>query len=188
VQEIDGGILAADGFRAAGVACGIKEAGTRDVCLVAADGRCAAAGTFTTSAFASPPVQVCREHLQDGQARAIVSNSGNANAATGEGGLADARRMADIAAEAVGVPVGDVLVASTGKIGVPLPMAKIESGIRAAAQRLGRDGATEAAEAMLTTPFICMYRLADGSANCWAQSKSGRSLRASTSEPNSAGR
>jgi glutamate N-acetyltransferase/amino-acid N-acetyltransferase len=154
VQEIDGGILAADGFRAAGVACGIRESSARDVCLVAADERCSAAGTFTTSAFASPPVHVCREHLHDGQAQAIVSNSGNANAATGERGLADARRMAEIAAQAVGVPVGDVLVASTGKIGVPLPMGKIESGIRAAAQRLGRDGATEAAEAMLTTDTV----------------------------------
>jgi len=154
LQEIDGGVLVAHGFRAAGVACGIKEEGKRDLCLISADERCAAAGTFTTSAFASPPVLVCREHLQAGHAQAIVSNSGNANAATGERGLADARRMGDIAAELLGVPGGDVLVASTGKIGIPLPMDKIESGIRAAAQRLSRDGATEAAEAMLTTDKV----------------------------------
>jgi len=154
LQEIQGGFLAPEGFLAAGVACGIKEAGKRDLCLVSAEERCAAAGTFTTSAFASPPVHVCRERLQDGHAQAIVSNSGNANAATGARGLEDARRMGDIAAEVLGLPAGDVLVASTGKIGIPLPMDKIESGIRAAARRLSRDGASEAAEAMLTTDTV----------------------------------
>ena len=154
MQEIDGGILAAEGLRAAGVACGIKGDTKRDLCLIAADRRCSAAATFTTSAFAAPPVLVCREHVADGHAQAIVSNSGNANAATGAGGLADARRMADLAGEVLGIPAADVLVASTGRIGVRLPMDKIESGIRAAAQRLSRDAATEAAEAMLTTDTV----------------------------------
>lgn len=154
MKETSGGILAADGFVAAGVSCGIKPENNRDLCLVYADKRCAAAGTFTTSAFASPPVMVSREHLQDGHARAIVSNSGNANAATGERGLADARRMASIAADALGVPSEDVLVASTGKIGIPLPMDRIESGIRTAAQRLSPEAATEAAQAMLTTDKV----------------------------------
>jgi glutamate N-acetyltransferase/amino-acid N-acetyltransferase len=154
MHEIDGGILAAKGFLATGVACGIKDSNKRDLCLVSAAERCVAAGTFTTSTFASPPVYVCRDHLEDGHAQAIVSNSGNANAATGEAGLADARRMADMAAETLGLPAGDVLVASTGKIGVLLPMDKIESGIRSAAEGLSPDGATAAAEAILTTDKV----------------------------------
>jgi glutamate N-acetyltransferase/amino-acid N-acetyltransferase len=142
-------VAAPKGFRAAGVAAGVKSAG-RDVALIVSDRPASAAAVFTTNRVQAAPILVSREHLQGGQARAIVANSGNANACTGEQGLADARRMASIAAAAAGVVAEDVLVASTGIIGHALPMDRIESGIRQAAAGLGERG-EDAAEAIMTT-------------------------------------
>jgi glutamate N-acetyltransferase/amino-acid N-acetyltransferase len=138
------------GFRAAGVAAGIKP-GRLDLALLAADAGCAAAGVFTTNRAQAAPVVVSREHLHDGLARAVVVNAGCANAGTGEGGLADAREMAEAAARAVGCRPSEVVVASTGVIGVPLPMEKIRCGIASAAGALRRDGGEDAARAILTT-------------------------------------
>lgn len=149
LTRIAGAVAAPRGFRAAGVAAGIKRAG-RDVALIVADRPASAAALFTTNRVQAAPIQVSREHLRDGLARAIVANSGNANACTGAQGLLDSRRMAQVAAEALGVRPEEVLVASTGIIGQLLPMEKLEAGIRQAAAEVGGQGEA-AAEAIMTT-------------------------------------
>lgn len=144
------GVTAPRGFRAAGVAAGIKP-GRPDLALVAADGPCTAAGVFTTNRAQAAPVLVSRQHLAAGRARAVVANAGCANAATGEAGLADAREMAEIAAHTLGVRPEEVVVASTGVIGVRLPMDKVRSGIADAARQLSHHRGADAARAILTT-------------------------------------
>jgi glutamate N-acetyltransferase/amino-acid N-acetyltransferase len=144
------GVTAPRGFRAAGVKAGVKE-DALDLALLVADEACAAAGVFTTSHTAAPPVAVAREHLASGRARAVVVNSGCANAATGPGGLGDAREMAALAARAVGCRPEEVVVASTGVIGVRLPMDRVGAGVAEAARRLSREHGAEAARAIMTT-------------------------------------
>jgi glutamate N-acetyltransferase/amino-acid N-acetyltransferase len=144
------GIAAPLGFRAAGVEAGLKP-GRPDLALVVADAPCTAAGVFTTNRVVAAPVVVSRAHLASGRARAIVANAGCANAATGPGGLEDAREMARLVADAVGGPETDVAVASTGVIGTRLPMERVRSGIAEAARRLSRAGGKDAASAILTT-------------------------------------
>jgi glutamate N-acetyltransferase/amino-acid N-acetyltransferase len=151
LQQIPGSVCAPLGFRAAGVAAGIKPSGNPDVALIVSDSPAAAAAVFTTNRVLAAPVLVSREHLQDGRARAIVVNAGSANACTGEQGLQDARRMAELTAELTEVRPTDVLVASTGVIGRLLPMDRVEDGIRRAAAELSREGASEAARAIITT-------------------------------------
>jgi glutamate N-acetyltransferase / amino-acid N-acetyltransferase len=143
------------GFEAGAIACGIKPSGAPDLALVAtADRRpVSATAVFTTNLVQAAPVQVSGEHLVDGQAAAVVLNSGNANAATGEAGRRDARRMCDLTAEALGCASSDVLVCSTGLIGVPLPMEPIEAGIPKLAGMLGPHGDL-AAEAIVTTDTV----------------------------------
>jgi glutamate N-acetyltransferase/amino-acid N-acetyltransferase len=145
-------VTAAHGFEAAGIACGIKATGAPDLALVAATDRrpVSAAGVFTTNLVKAAPVQVSMDHLRDGRAAAVVLNSGNANAATGERGLRDARRMSELAADGLGCAPSDVLVCSTGLIGVPLPMEPVEAGILKLVETLGAGGDL-AAEAILTT-------------------------------------
>jgi glutamate N-acetyltransferase/amino-acid N-acetyltransferase len=147
---VSGGITAPLGFRAAGVACGIKP-GALDLALVASDREAAAAAVFTTSRAAAAPILVSREHVSAGRARAVVVNSGCANAATGGRGLEAARAMAQRTAAALGCETGAVVVASTGVIGVHLPMERVLPGIDAAAAGLARDGGDAAARAILTT-------------------------------------
>ena len=120
-------VTAAKGFVAGGTACGIKESGAPDLAIVATADRRAvpAAGVFTTNRACAAPVQVSREHLGNGHAAAIVLSSGNANAATGEQGRADARRMTELTGSGLGVAATDVLVCSTGLIGYFLPMAPL---------------------------------------------------------------
>jgi glutamate N-acetyltransferase/amino-acid N-acetyltransferase len=144
----------ARGFEAGGLACGIKESGAPDLSIVTtADRRpVAAAGVFTRNLAVAAPVQVSRAHLVDGRAAAVVVNSGNANAATGEPGLRDARRMCELAADGLGCAADDVLVCSTGLIGIPLPFHPLEAGIPKLTTAL--NGATAAAEAMLTTDTV----------------------------------
>ena len=124
------------GFRASGIKAGLKASGSLDMAVLAADPPCAAAGTFTTNRVCAAPVKWCRENLPADDIRAIVINSGNANAATGEKGLANARRTAECAAGLLGCQPEQVLVASTGIIGHQLPMEKIEAGIAAAVPAL----------------------------------------------------
>ncbi len=151
-------VTAAPGFDAAGVACGVKPDRAPDLALVAtADRRpVAAAGVFTTNRVAAAPVQISRQHLADGHAAAVVLNSGNANAATGEAGRDHARRMCRAAADALGCQPSDVLVCSTGLIGIPLPIAAVEAGIPAGAAALAGDDAAgrRANQAMLTTDTV----------------------------------
>ena len=159
----DGTVTTVPGFLAAGVACGIKADGELDLALVAAERPCAAAGVFTCNRFAAAPVLYDRALLaaDPNKLRAVVINSGCANACTGEEGLADAREMAALAARALGCAPSAVLVMSTGVIGVRLPMGKLRSGIPAAAQALSIGGGETAARAILTTdtrPKACAVR------------------------------
>jgi glutamate N-acetyltransferase/amino-acid N-acetyltransferase len=146
------------GFEAAGIACGIKAGGVPDLALVATTDRRAvtAAGVFTTNLATAAPVQISREHLRDGKAAAVILNSGNANAATGEQGRRDARRMCELTARELGCAPADVLVCSTGLIGYPLPMDAIEAGIPKLVAALGSDEAAgqAAADAILTTDTV----------------------------------
>ncbi len=144
------GVTAPLGFRAAAVASGIKPRGL-DVALLVADGPCAAAGVFTTNLAKAAPVLLSREHVAAGRARAILVNAGCANAGTGEAGLVDAREAAEVVAATAGCGAREVLVASTGVIGVRLPMEKLRAGIAEAGRRLSREGGGDAACAILTT-------------------------------------
>jgi glutamate N-acetyltransferase/amino-acid N-acetyltransferase len=160
--SLEGGITAPAGFRAAGVSCGIKRmnpsasAAPLDLALVAADGPVAAAAVFTTNRAVAAPVVVSREHLQrsGGQARAIVINSGCANACTGDEGMRVAHDMAAAVADTLHCPPEQVLVASTGVIGVQLDIAKIRTGVDRAARALDAAGSEAATRAIMTTdPF-----------------------------------
>lgn len=148
---ISGGVCTPQGFKAAGVACGIKDSGELDLCLLTSDRSCCAAGTFTSNAFRAAPLIVTLEHLEKSRLQAVVVNSGNANAWTGDRGLRDARAMAELVARQLGVDPSGVAVASTGVIGSYLSMEKIEEGIKGAARRLSEDGGGEAARAIMTT-------------------------------------
>lgn len=151
-QSISGGICAPQGFEAGSTACGIKESGELDLCILASKDICAAAGTFTRNAFRAAPVKVTMEHLQkDGRLQAVVVNSGNANSWTGEQGMEDARAMAVLTAEEIGAHPWDVAVASTGAIGHYLPMKKVMKGIDEAASGLSKGGHNMAAKAIMTT-------------------------------------
>lgn len=143
-------VTAPAGFRAAAVACGIKPEGL-DLALLVAERGGSAAGVFTTNRAQAAPVVVSREHLAAGRGRALVVNAGCANAGTGEPGLADAREMAALVAREVGCPPAEVVVASTGVIGVRLPMERVRSGIARAATSLDPAGGGDAARAILTT-------------------------------------
>src|SRR5437899_1720019 len=125
------------GYRFAGIPCGIRPDPDRlDLALVVSDAPAAAAGVFTQNCVVAAPVKVCRERLPARDARGVVICSGNANACTGRRGLDDARRMAVVAALALGCRAEQVLVCSTGVIGRHLPMTNIEPGIRRAALEL----------------------------------------------------
>lgn len=151
-------ITAVPGFEAAGVACGLKPSGDPDLALVATADRqpVSAAGVFTTNIVRAAPVVVSREHLHDGRATAVVLNSGNANAATGEPGRRDARRTCELVAAGLGCETTDVLVCSTGLIGIPLPMTPIERGVPDVVAALAADEAAgrRAADAILTTDTV----------------------------------
>ena len=151
MKQIDGGITAVLGVRAAGIHAGIKAPDVKDVALIITDVPAAAAGVFTKNSVTAAPVLVCREHLSDGRAQAVIVNSGNANACTGEVGMANAQRMAAATAEQLGIDANLVLVSSTGVIGQQLPMDKIESGIQATVSALSTEGGSDAAEAIMTT-------------------------------------
>jgi glutamate N-acetyltransferase/amino-acid N-acetyltransferase len=161
-EELDPATLA-PGFRAAGVACGLKEGGETDLAIVACDVDApSSALLLTRNAAAAAPVRVCRERCEGSAIRAAVVNSGNANAATGEQGYADALRMRDEAAEAVGIPAENVAVAETGVVGVPLDVDSVSRGIAAAAAELSPDGGEAFAAAICTTdrwPKRCTLRL-----------------------------
>ncbi|MDR2150925.1 MAG: bifunctional glutamate N-acetyltransferase/amino-acid acetyltransferase ArgJ [Spirochaetaceae bacterium] len=153
-KEIDGGICAARGFRAGGIWCGIKAASHKpDLALLVSEYPCTAAAVFTTNQVQAASILVTKEHLKHGTIRALIANSGNANACTGETGLNDARRMAALVAGAFTLPEHEVAVASTGVIGVPLPLAALEAGMDSLVRSLRADaaGSDAALEAIMTT-------------------------------------
>jgi glutamate N-acetyltransferase/amino-acid N-acetyltransferase len=141
------------GFRAGAVKAGIKPSGGLDLAILAADGPCAAVGTFTTNRICAAPVRWCHDHVPADDIRAVVINAGNANAATGREGLANVQRTAEEAAVLLGCEARQVLVASTGVIGRQLPMDRLIEGIKQAARQLSPGAASfqTAAQAILTT-------------------------------------
>ncbi len=144
------GVTAARGFRAAAVEAGIKP-GRTDFALLVSDRPCVASGVFTTNLAKAAPVLVTAEHLRGGRARAVVVNAGCANAATGPRGMSDSRETAALTASALGCPVTEVLVSSTGVIGVNLPMDRVRGAIPKAIAALSREGGGAAARAIMTT-------------------------------------
>jgi len=156
VEAVTGGVTTPAGFRASGVSAAIKANKALDLALVVSDGPATAAGVFTTNRAQAAPVLVSREHLtrSGGMARAVVANSGCANACTGEAGLAVARGMAEAAAQLLGCPTDQVLVASTGVIGVNLSLDRVRTALPEAVSTLGADRGPQAARAIMTTdPF-----------------------------------
>jgi glutamate N-acetyltransferase/amino-acid N-acetyltransferase len=151
VEELDPAQLA-PGFRAGGAHCGLKGGGRTDVGLMVCDGEeVSSALLLTRNASAAAPIRVCREVVDRAHVRAAVVNSGNANAETGEKGLADALAMCRRAADALGLEAEQVAVAETGVIGVPMPMSAVLPGIEEAAKGLSADGGGTFSEAIMTT-------------------------------------
>ena len=157
VSWIDGGVCAAQGFRAAGLHVGVKthNVNKKDVALIVSDADCAAAAVFTTNVVKAAPIHVTKAHLADGRARAVVANSGNANACAPLG-EENAERMCAAAAKAIGCGAEDVLVCSTGVIGQTLRVNVIEEGMEELAGLLERSGAGSdaAAHAIMTTDTV----------------------------------
>ena len=150
LEELDPAVLA-PGFRAAGAACGLKGGGATDIGLLACDGESASALLLTRNAAAAAPVRVCRERTDRSGVKAVVVNSGNANAATGDPGYRDALEMRDAAAAALDLEPASVAVAETGTIGVPLAIDAVRAGIAEAAGSLSPNGGDQFAQAIMTT-------------------------------------
>ncbi len=150
-KEIEGGVSAPEGFVAAGLGCGIKKDGKSDLALIYSERVAFAAGSFTTNRVQAAPVKLSRSNLRGGCLRAVVVNSGSANACTGKRGEEDALQMALVTALELGIKPELVAVCSTGRIGIPLPIEKIEEGIRGLAGAIKAGGNSEAPEAILTT-------------------------------------
>ncbi len=152
IPKPDGTITSPAGFTAAGIACGIKPSGNPDLAVIQSDVPALVAGAFTCNSFQAAPVLYCKQKLARSKtARAIVVNSGNANSCTGPDGLQDAVAMAAKTAECLGIQADDVLVSSTGVIGLALPMNNVLDGIESAVRELSRDGGAAAARAIMTT-------------------------------------
>lgn len=169
LTKITGGITAPQGFTAAGVHAGIKKNGKTDIGMIYSKVPAAGAAMYTTNKMAAAPVIVSRQASDRGKIRAIVVNSGCANACTGDQGLKDAKTMAHEAAKALNLDDCEVLVASTGVIGVSLPMNKIKSGIAQAAAALSETGHEQALAAIMTTdtfPKACAYEFNLGGKTC----------------------
>ncbi len=147
-------IIPCPGFRAAGTAAGIKKNGHKDLGLIVSELPASVAGLFTRNQVQAAPVRLDRERVRGGLCRAVIANSGNANCCTGDAGDRDARRMAHAAAAAVDAPEEQVLVASTGVIGEPLPVEAIERALPGLARALRPEGVAEFAEAIMTTDRV----------------------------------
>ncbi len=151
IEWLEGGVTAVPGILAGGVAAGIKPSGKKDLALIYSSTPARAAAMFTSNQVKGAPVLVSMEHARGGQAQAIVASSGCANVCTGERGIKDAREMAQLVGELLRIPASHVLVASTGIIGVPLPMDKVRAALPKLAKSLSPQGGRAAAEAILTT-------------------------------------
>ncbi|MEA4897637.1 bifunctional glutamate N-acetyltransferase/amino-acid acetyltransferase ArgJ [Bacillota bacterium Meth-B3] len=151
IEWIHGGVCAPKGFVAGGVHCGIRKNQTKkDLAVIVSEARCTAAAVYTRNKVFGAPITVTRENLENGFARAVICNSGNANTCN-LGGVGHARAMCRLVSEAFGVPADEVIVASTGVIGQPLNLAPIEDGVRMLKGNLSTAGAADAAQAIMTT-------------------------------------
>ncbi|MBR2284048.1 MAG: bifunctional glutamate N-acetyltransferase/amino-acid acetyltransferase ArgJ [Ruminococcus sp.] len=156
VTFIPGGVCAAPGFRAGGVQCGLSHAGAiptagkNDLAMIVCDTMCTAAAVYTTNKVKGAPIQVTKEHISDGKAQAVIVNSVNANTCNPDG-VEKAEKMCRYAAKSLGLDEKDIIVASTGVIGQPLPIEPIKAGIPPLAESLSYDGNTAAVQAIMTT-------------------------------------
>ena len=169
LTAVDGGVTAARGFRAGAALADLKPSGNSDLALVAAHEPVGAAVVSTTNRVKAAPNQLSVEHASNGRAQAVVINAGNANACTGDRGMADARRTAEETARLLGSDTRDVLVLSTGVIGVPMPIERLVAALPAVTDDLAEDGAARAAEAILTTDTrskLVAYEVATDTGRC----------------------
>jgi len=149
---IEGGVCAPAGFTANGILCGIKKGRTKnDIALIESEVPCSAAAVFTKNLVKAEPVKLTKKHLANGRAQAMVANSGNANACTGDEGYANAERTARAAAKCLGLAEDDVLVCSTGVIGQQINIEAIEAGMEKLCEGLSKEGHVAAREAIMTT-------------------------------------
>ncbi len=139
------------GIKASGIAAGLKKSGKKDLCIIYSEGEPVASAVFTQNKVKAAPILLNMEHIGNERTRAVVVNSGNANSCTGKQGEEDAHTMAEIVADELGIEKGEVLVQSTGIIGVPLDMDVVEKGIRAACREISPEGGQDAAVAIKTT-------------------------------------
>ena len=151
----NGSVTRPRGFTAAAVAAEIKYIGRNDLTIVYSKVPAQAAAVYTLNQFKAAPLQVTEQNIANGMAQAIVVNSGIANAGMGTEGMMQARQMSDWAADALGIAKDDVVVASTGVIGMPLPMDKVKAGIDKVSKALYADGGHDAARAIMTTDTVC---------------------------------
>ena len=154
MKKIQGGVCAPLGFKASGVHCGIRKNKTKeDLALIVSDVTCSAAAVYTTNKVKGAPISVTKKNLENGRARAVICNSGNANTCNADG-VEKAERMCALTSEYTGIPASDVIVASTGVIGQILPIEPIEGGMQALADGLSVEGAGKAARAIMTTDTV----------------------------------
>ncbi len=149
--EIDGNVIAPNGFSASGGHCGVKDGDTPDLVLIHSETLASAAATLTTNQFRAAPTYVTERTVANGRAQTIVANSGNANCATGAEGMENAIHMGRVAADAIGVSPADVIVCSTGGIGHQLPIERIDAGIKDLSGKLGEVDAELIARSIMTT-------------------------------------
>lgn len=154
LQHLKNSVTAPKGFKAAAVASGIRYHERTDLALIVSDVRAECAAVYTQNKFKAAPLTITEQNLVNGKCQAFVCNSGIANAGMGEVGLKNARQMSDMTAEALNIAADDVVVASTGVIGMPLPMDKLENGIKKAAETLDYNKGLEAAFAIMTTDLV----------------------------------
>jgi glutamate N-acetyltransferase/amino-acid N-acetyltransferase len=151
MKQIAGGVTAPKGYLAGGIACGIKKTGTPDLAIIASEVPAKAAAVFTKNKVQAAPIAISKQHLQNGEAQAIIVNSGNANACVGPIGDEIAVTMCQAAADYLNIAAEQVLVASTGVIGVPLPVEKIVTALSVHKDILSKQGSVAAATAIMTT-------------------------------------
>ena len=154
MKQIEGGVTAAKGFLAGGMYCGIRKNKTKpDLCMILSEKDCTAAAAFTSNLVKGAPILVSKKNLENGHARAVIANSGNANTCNADG-IEKAIKMCEIAGSALGVDPSDVVVASTGVIGQVLPIEPIEEAAPVLAKKLSADGSSMAAKAIMTTDTV----------------------------------
>ncbi|MBQ4116744.1 MAG: bifunctional ornithine acetyltransferase/N-acetylglutamate synthase [Clostridia bacterium] len=154
MKTITGGVCAAKGFKASGVHCGIRKNRTKkDLALIYSETVATAAATYTTNLVKGAPLTVTKNHIADGKAQAVICNSGNANTCNANG-IEVAEKMCELLAKELDVKANDVVVASTGVIGQPLPLEPIESGIKPLVAALSENGGDDAAEGIMTTDLV----------------------------------